>query len=67
MSERHEGQPRASNIDPEERYKAERAASYETHKQHGSLGIHYLFYPEDRPKLPLKFYEQEHGLDDRSR
>lgn len=65
MADREERQPAKPDIDPKARYRAERAASHEFHKQHDSLGIHYHFYPEDRPKRSLTF--NEHDLGDRDR
>lgn len=42
----------------EERATAEKARLYLVHKAHGSLGIYYLLYPEDRPAPP-----RERGRD----
>ena len=36
-----------------ERAEAMRMESYATHKAHGTLGVHYSLYPEDRPITPM--------------
>ncbi|WP_156968070.1 hypothetical protein [Methylosinus sp. PW1] len=65
MAEREEREPAKRGITPEERYEAERAASYHFHKQRGSMGIHYHFYPQDRPRLPPGRHEREFGERER--
>lgn len=56
--EREERKPAVRTLTPEERYEIERCASYADHKQRGSLGIHYYFYPQDAPR-PRELRERE--------